>query len=675
MADLLNIGKSGLLTSQTALETVGHNISNANVEGYSRQRTVQATNVPQFTGVGWQGNGVVTSDIQRVSDQFLINQYRADAGAFASLENTVSSLQQIESMLGDEESGLNAAMQQFFSAIQAASNDPTSLPARQQVLSQAQALEGRLNELTRRIDSQIEGGGAGIATTTDSINRLSSNIAELNSKIASAYGQSGGASPNDLLDKRDILINELSELVGVTTTVQDGHQVNVFIGEGQSIVLGDRATMLSTAPSKTESGQTDILIGNAVVTSGISGGTLGSMLELNGGVLKETQNTLGQIALGLADAVNRQQALGVDLNGRIGNSVFTDVNSASARHDRAIINDNNNPMSNGVVGVNITDASQLTTNDYVLSFDGPSETAYSLSIASTGEVVATGNFSDDRPADTVDIHGFSVSIDSGNFSVGDSVLIQPTKTGAQSFSVQMTRPEELAFAQAIRTDSHVGNSGTGKISEGEVLNVYSSDGESLLADFSAAKKLTPPLLVRFTSESSYTVLDNTDPNNPVALVPALNDVPFVPGTENQIFPTNPQDPGFRGYQVSIGGSPQLGDEFEVEFNSHGVGDNRNAIALADLQVVNTLDNGSRSYADAYSSLVQRIGGMTGSAAIERDAAQALMNQSRNARDAVSGVNLDEEAAKLIQFEHAYNASAQVIQVARTIFDSLLSAVG
>ena len=673
MADLLNIGKSGLMAHQTALETVGHNIANANVDGYSRQRTVQATGVPQFTGAGWQGNGVITSDIQRVSDQFLTNQFRADAGAFSGLDNTVASLQQIESMLGDDQSGLNTAMQQFFSAIQAASNDPTSLPARQQVLSQAQALEGRLNDLTRRIDSQIEGGGAGIATTTESINRLTSNIAELNATIAAAYGQSG-ASPNDLLDKRDILINELSELVSVTTTVQDGHQVNVFIGDGQSVVLGNKATMLSTAPSKTDSAQQDILIGNAVITSGISGGTLGSMLALNGGVLKETQNTLGQIALGLADAVNRQQALGVDLNGHIGNAVFTDINSDSARYDRAIIDDNNSPLSNGAIGVDITDASQLTTNDYVLSFNGPSDNSYAISHAATGEVISAGEFSSTRPAKTISIDGFSISLDAGNFSVGDSVLIQPTKTGAQSFNVQMTRPEELAFAQAIRTDSHVGNSGTGKISEGEVLNVYSADGSSLLADFSAAKKLTPPLLVRFTSESTYSVFDNTDPSNPVALVPALNDVPFVPGTENQVFPTNPQDPGFRGYQVSIGGSPKLGDEFEIEFNSHGVGDNRNAIALADLQVLNTLDNGSRSYANAYSGLVQKIGGMTSGSMIERDAAQALMNQSRNARDSVSGVNLDEEAAKLIQFEHAYNASAQVIQVARTIFDSLLSAV-
>lgn len=675
MADLLEIGTSGLLASQAGIATAGHNIANANVEGYSRQEAIYTSQIPQRGAGGFVGSGVITSEIRRVSDSFLANQLRADTEQYAKFETFVGFVSQLEALLANESAGLASGMQGFFASLQAASDDPASITARQQILGEASNLQNRFNTLYNKIQSQTLAINEQIGTAVQQINGLATGIAELNRKIGLAKGQAGGAEPNDLLDKRDILLNELSELISVKTSTQDGDSINVFVGKGQTLVLGGQTTRIDAVRSATSPGEVDLKVGKSDISDGLDGGTLGALLDIRQQVLAPTQNTLGQLAIGLADSVNKQQQLGTDLFDQLGLNLFSDINDSAATLARALPSRDNDSESNGIISVNIDNVSELRNEDYVLEFIGPTAQNFSLNLASTGERVASGTFTGSSPSSVQTDRGFSLTLESGNFHVGDKIVIQPTRNGAREFAVQMERPESLALGQPIRTSTVVHNTGTGSISAGSMLAVRTTDDTGLLPTFATAEEISPPLLVRFTSPTSYDILDNTDPNAPVDVIPAMRNLSFVPGTQNELFPTDSFDPNFRGYQVSVNGAPRAGDEFNISFNSSGVGDNRNALDMISLQTENFMNRGVNSLTDVYSSLVQGVAAQVGQAKIDRDAAASLREQSQNTLNAITGVNLDEEAARLIQLEQAYNASAQVISVGRQLFDTLLNAVG
>ncbi len=673
MANLFNIGVSGLVAHQTAIKTTGHNITNANVDGYSRQEAVLSTRPPQFTGAGFEGSGVVTSDIRRISDQFLTNQLQADTASFADKNAFVDQLSQLDSLLADEQAGLSTGLQNFFSALQAGSDDPASVAARQLVLSEAENLASRFNTLHARVDNQRVNINNQLTAGVEQVNRLANSIAELNSKISALPGSGEGKRPNDLLDQRDALVKDLAQLVSVKTTTQDGKTVNVFIGNGQSLVQGGRATSLQTVASNTVPGQLELAYGDTVISSNINGGTIGGLMAASREVVQPALNTLGQIALGVAQSMNQQQSLGLDLDGRSGANVFFDLNATLTQRARVIADANNAEQGNTAIGVAITDTGKLSTEDYVLSFNGPTSSDFILTRSSDSSVVTSGSVSATLPAEVATGEGFSLNFDSNNFQVGDRFLLQPTRNAASDFNVAMQRPEELAFAQPIRTEAALGNIGSGSVSPGEVLAATAADG-SPLASLATTGQLSPPLIVRFTSETQFDVLDNSDPANPVDLVPAQRNLTYIAGTDGAVFPTDPADPGYLGFQVSISGLPAAGDEFSIDFNGGGQGDNRNALAMLNLQTEGNLGNDNKSFSQTYGQLLAGVGAKTHQAQIDKDANEALVNQSQAARDAVSGVNLDEEAARLIQYEQAYNASAQVISVARSLFDTILSAV-
>ena len=666
MADLLNIGMSGLSASQIAINTTGHNITNANVEGYSRQEVHRATQIPQFIGAGFQGSGVITTDISRVNNQFLTNQLRADSSNFSEADTYMNQLSQLNTLLANEEASIGKGIQQFFGALQSASNDPSSLSNRQLVLSSAETLSVRFNSIDQRLQSQRGDANKLVATATDEINRLAAGIAQMNQKIAEATGSGNGASPNDLLDRRDQLILELSELVSVSTFEQDGNFVNVMIGSGQSLVSGATASSLTVEQNKSEPGKLVIRMGEADVTKSLTGGALSGLIRANNEVIDDALKTIGTLALGLTEQMNRQQGLGLDLEGQPGSPLFAPLNDPQLQSMRAIEDSANSSTSTGNIAVSITDTSSMTGDDYVLDFIGPGNNDYALSRSSTGEIVTKGTFGD-TPSTISLAEGVDITLSEGQYTPGDRVLIQPSRGGAELFKVTMQRPEELAFAQGIRTDSALGNNGTGGLTAGEVI-ATADDVPNLLT------KMKQPLIIRFTSDTTYDVLDNSDPANPVSMVPPIENKTFVVGNSNPVFSEDPTDPAYRGYQVNLTGIPKSGDEFSVTFNNDGVGDNRNALSMIDLQEKATLNGGTKTFSQSYNNLLQGVGGLTNQAQIDRDAADAVLEQSRSARDAEAGVNLDEEAARLIQLEQNYNASARVITTARQIFDSLLQAV-
>ena len=668
MADILSIGVSGLSVSQLQLKTTGNNVANASTPGYSRQRVSVVPQPDQYIGVGYVGAGAQPAGIDRMVNGFYVEQLRADTSTFKELDTLSTQLGQLDSLLADQSTGLSPGLQQLFSDLHQASQDPTSIPTRQVVLSDLGTLSQRFNTLYTQLQSQSLTANQSFYSLTAQATAIAQSIAKVNQNIAQEAGGTS-AQPNSLLDQREELVRQLSEIVSVKTVTQSDGMLNVFIGSGQPLVIGNTANVLSTAPSTIDPSQNAIqlAIGNSSsdITSAISGGKLGGLVSYQHTTLSNVYNSLGRIAVGLADAFNQQQQRGVDLNGNTGTNVFSDINSASAVAARVLVAATNTGTDHP--SLLITAPSALTTSDYQLTFT--SATAYTLTRISDGTTVASGAIVGGQttiPAAGA-IDGFQIQISAApTFAAGDTFAIQPTKLGAQAIGVVAQTPQQLAFAQPIRTDTSMSNQGAGRISQGIMIPEYGAATPG--ASFNVTTPLTQPLLFRFTSATTYQILNNTIPGFPAAFVPPLTGT-IIPG-QNNIIQINGAT-GVPVYQVTIAGTPTNGDEFSVAQNLGGSSDNRNALALAGLSLTQVI--GSATFSDAYGQVVADIGSKTAAIKNNRDAADTLLTQSQANRDSVSAVNLDEEAANLIKFQQAYQASAQVISIARSLFDSLLGA--
>jgi flagellar hook-associated protein 1 FlgK len=543
---LLGTAASGLQAFQRAISVTGHNISNANTDGYTRQRVELGTRPPSFTGQGFIGNGVQIESIERVFDEFVTERLRNTTSSSSQYETLALLSGRVSNLLGDDQAGLGNGLEAFFNAVQALADDPSSIPVRQLLLAEGESLVARFHNLDTQLDSMRDEINGGLSNMVAEINSLSTAIAEANRNIVDATSQGSGAAPNDLLDERDNLINRLSELVSVRTVEQENGATNVFVGSGQSLVTGFLASELRTVPNNFDNRHLDIAVVGAgistVITGNLTGGQLGATLDFRDRMLDPAQNGLGRIAVTVATEFNRQHGLGMDLDGVAGTDFF------SVTAPQVAANLNNTGAASVTVGFDNANIDDLSTDDYLLGFDGA---AWSLSRLSDGQPVAmtgSGPFFAD---------GLQIDI-AGGAAAGDRFLIRPTRSASADVSMLLGNPREIAAAAS-------------------------------------------------------------------AAAPAP-------------------------------------------------GDNSNALLLANLQVAQTMENATTSFQGAYGQLVGELGTQTRSAQINSDAQAALLSQAQQSRDAVSGVNLDEEAANLLRFQQAYQAIAQVISVADSTFQTLLSAV-
>jgi len=391
MASLINIGVTGLTASQTALSTTGNNITNANTAGYSRQRVNLETQPEQYIGNGYIGSGVQVQSITRVVEQFVIGQLRTNTASFNESDTLATQFEQLDSLLADSSTGVAPSLQTLFDSIQQASQDPTSIAVRQVVLSSAGGLTQRFNSLYGQLQSQSDVVNQQLTALTGQVTSLAQGIAKLNQDI-SDQSATPGVQPNELLDKRDELLRQLSELVDVHVVTQNNGMSNVFIGNGQPLVVGNQANSLATAPSTSDRSRTEVVfsngLGNQAIGSFLTGGKIGGLIKFRDTNLSNALNTLGRIALTFADTVNAQQKLGLDLNGNFGQPLFSDINSVAAQQVRVVPASTNALPADRQVAVSITNTANLTTSDYQLNFS--SATAYTLTRISDGVAVSAG---------------------------------------------------------------------------------------------------------------------------------------------------------------------------------------------------------------------------------------------------------------------------------------------
>jgi flagellar hook-associated protein 1 FlgK len=672
MADLLNIGLSGLSVSKTSLAVTGHNITNVNTPGFSRQDAVQATNAPQFSGAGYIGSGTTLTDIRRTYNEFLTAEVRNTTALNSDVQAYKSQIDQLDALLAGSTTGLTPALQKFFKSVQTAAEDPANIPARQLVLSEGQGLARRFNTVYDRVNEQNGFINTQMTVITDQVNRLATSIAGYNDAIAIA--SANGQQPNDLLDAREEAIRKLSTYVGVTVVPQDDNTLNLFVGSGQPLVVGSLASRLETSqgvadPTRLE---VDFVSGNSrqTITSLLTGGELGGLIRYRAETLDTTLNSLGRLALAVGDQVNTQLGQGLDLKGQVGAKLYTDINDPSLTALRVRVFSTNTGTVQPTL--NITNSSVLTTSDYRVEYDGVNYSARRLSDGAVmtvtppapGVYPATLSFADAGGKD----QGFSLAVSAAP-NANDKFLLQPTRRGATSISAVLDQPDQLAFAAPLRAQANLQNRGNGLIAQPTITNTQSPLVPANLQAFS-------PLTLTYNATTGNLQFPAPLPAG-VTVAPAS--LAIIPGQNNALSYTITSGTSTFNITQTFSGRPQDGDTFTLGFNASGVSDNRNGLKLANLQSKATVGvdpsfpaSSGVNFSDGYGDLVGRVGSLTAQARQDSDATSTILKQATNNRDSLAAVNLYEEAANLIKFEQYYNASAQIIQVARSLFDTLIS---
>ncbi len=636
MADLLSTSVSGLLAFQQALDVTSNNISNADTPGYDVETANFSEEPGQQTGVGYVGGGVDISSITRAYDEYLAAQVNSTQSSYSSSNTLSTQASQVDNMLSDSSTGLTASLQSFVNALQTAAATPSSTAAAQALLSSGQALAQQIQTYNTQLSqygSQLESQVSGDVTQ---VNTLSSQIAQLNQQIAA--GSSNGQTPNQLMDQRDQLVNQLSQYVSVQTASQGNNEVNVYIGSGQALVTGGTSQTLTTIPNAYDPSQLDIGVTSggssgtaADITSEISGGELGGLLSARSQVLDPAINAIGQIAVGVATIVNQQQQSGMDMTGAPGQAMF------SVGAPQVLPNSSN--TGNASLSVTVGNLSDLTTDNYELQYTGGTN-PWQLTDETTGQSVAlTGSGTSATPLTGA---GLAIVV-SGTPQAGDSFLVEPTAAAAAGFSMVLTSPSQVAAASLVQASAGSANTGTGTVSSAGVTD--------------PATWTSGTYTVTFAAGNAYTVTNSSGTS-------------VATGTYTSGDPID-----FNGIQLTLTGSPASGDTFTVSPNSaSNTGDNSNLYAMINALSASTLDNGTTSVNDAANNIVSQIGTVTEQAQNNATTQQTANQSATTALNNVSGVNLDQQAATMLQYQQAYQAMAEVIQVSGQLFNSLISAV-
>lgn len=669
---IIGTGISGIQAAQLGLLTAEHNITNAHTAGFNRQRTIQASNTAMSTGSGYVGQGVHVSTIERMYDSFLSGQVNSAQTTSSELGAYYTQITQIDNMLADPNAGVSPALQEFFTGIQKVTANPSQLPARQAMVSSAQALVARYQGLETRISQMYEGVNSQLTTTVGTINSYSQQIANLNQTIVVARS-SNNQPPNDLLDQRDQLVLELNKLVKVTTTTNTDGTFNVYFGNGQQLVTGSQVTTMTSLPSVADPSRFAVGLKSIGGTqelpeSLITGGSLGGLLNFRSGSLDRIANDLGRNAASLALTFNAQNALGQDLLGNIAGDVSF-VGKFFNEPTPKVVASNLNPPGSPTVSATYAAPSfngnfytNLTNSDYRLDYDGANLTLTRLtdnkqwSTPTAAGVASTGALNAVLVADP---QGFNLSAATfGATDIGASYIVQPTRDAARNVSVNAavaSDPRLVAAAAPIRTQAATTNTGGAAISAGSVATGYVAPlaGSPVTMTYSSGTgkfSIVPAVAVSVTTGGATT--------NFAAGVP----VTYTSGATIS----------FSGLSIEISGTPNNGDVFTVSRNSAAVSDGRNALTLGQLQTQNTMLGKTASFQSAYAQMVSDVGNKTREIAVKGQSQAALLKQSTDARDSLSGVNLDEEAANLMRYQQAYQASAKMMDIGNKLFDSLLS---
>ncbi|MDR7308560.1 flagellar hook-associated protein FlgK [Rhodoferax saidenbachensis] len=640
---ILNIGAQALQANLVALQTTGNNIANVNTAGYSRQKVVLQTVAGQFTGGGYLGKGVSIQTIQRNFDSFLNRQSTLASTTQAADVTRANYLTQLTNIFQGGTDGVGASINDMLNAFSDVASAPTDLTARTVALTRVDETARRLRSASQSLDDLQSGIAQSIGEKVTAINTLAHNIADVNEQISRAQGN--GQPPNDLLDRRDQLIRDLNQYVQTTSIPADDGTVGVFIGGSQALVLGTEVAPVSIVPDDfgdtlksrlaiTRNGSSMVLDENT-----LGGGEVSGLLRFQNNDLAEGRNLLGRLTMGITTAMNDQHKLGLDLDGNVGGNLFTPTTFGSSNIYQAT-----GQTSAASMTLSIADVTQLEASDYEINFTTPPNA--SVKRMSDG-LVRTVDLSSPVTLDGLTI----TTTGAAGATAGDRFLLKPYSTSASNVAREFSTPRALAVAAPLAATLTPTNTGS--------LALASLSAKTLAT--TAATVPQPSYTVTFTNGvggTTYDIVDNT------GLTAGVTGQSYVSGQAINYTPA-----GFPGFSMTLTGSPATNDTVTIGQNAFAATSGGNASAMMDLRDKAMFDGAALT--DGYAGLISQIGIRSQSANYSAQVSSNIATNAEKDRSGVSGVNLDEEAAKLLQYQQAYQASAKMIQIAQSIFDTLI----
>lgn len=660
---LMSIGMRAMFANYSSMQTTGHNIANAQTPGYSRQTVQLQTSGGQSTGAGFFGKGVDVVTVQRASDAFLETQSQTAASMAAMDTARSDNLQQLETVFPPGDNGMGAAVGQFMNSFVDLANSPSDSSARQVILSDAAEVADRFATAGAQLDRLQSGVNSDLRNSVAQVNQMAAQVAKLNGDIAALRGTS--SAPNDLLDQRDQLIKQIGNLVKVSTVAANDGSMGVFIAGGQRLVLGAEAQSLAVTPDPANTARSVISISDSGILHELStdllvGGSISGLLKYQNEDLVAARNQLGQMAASVSARVNQIQGFGIDMGSPpgAGDPIFA-VGSPTA-----IPNTHNARNASGgfasTVSLKVVDGTQLKASDYELEADPATAGNYIVTRGSDGVKFSMApNGSDwsytrlsDGAAMGDSMDGFQISFN-GAPGGTDRFELQPVGRAATGMTRVLDNPAGIAAASPMTAVMGVANKGTATVAGLSVVDTSNVPSTTAAINFTDAN-----------GGYSYTLTDASG-----------NVTSSGTGTW-----TAGQPIAMNGFELNLDGVPASGDTLTVSKTAHPESNNGNALAIVglrdesfvgrDKQIDGSLADGETA-TDAYASTLANVGVRVQSAKTASTISTATSQQADAAVADKSGVNLDEEAGRLIQFQQGYQAAAKVLQVAQAIFDTLL----
>jgi flagellar hook-associated protein 1 FlgK len=635
---LLNVGTRALQANQVALQTAGNNIANVNVPGYSRQRVVLETVPGQFTASGYVGQGVGVQTIQRNFSEFLTRQSALAASTQSADATRSDKLRQLEGIFSGGKEGLGASISDMMNAFSDVANAPTDLTARTVVLTRIDETASRMRAASQQLDDLQTGVAQELSQKVTTINSLAKSIAAVNDQITRVQGT--GQEPNDLLDRRDQLIKELNQYVQTTSIKADDGSVGIYIAGSQELVLGNNASTVAIVNDDFGDSRTSKL---AVLRAGttplkldenmLGGGEVSGLLRFQNSDLNEGRNLLGRLTLATTTAMNAQHKLGLDLDGNAGGDLFSPTvfgnSNVMIPKVPAILN-----TGAATLTMTVADTTILAASDYEVQFTGA--TTGNITRKSDGFITA---FDTSLPPNAISIDGLNIA-QAGAAASGDRFLIKPFTSSASTVTSVFSTPRALAIASPVAAT--MGTANTGSLQQ--------------VAISARSNPIAPAALgvvITFTGSNTYTRSDIGGAYT------------YTPGQAIEASIAPP----LADWSLTLQGTPKVGDTVTVNTNLYPTLSAGNATAIMDLRDVAMFDGAALT--DGYAGLISQIGIRTQSADYAAKVSATIATNVERDRAGVSGVNLDEEAANLLQYQQAYQASAKMIQIAQNIFDTLI----
>lgn len=658
-SSLLSLSSQALFTAYRQVQTTSHNISNANTEGYSRQSNVQATMSAQDTGVGYLGRGVTIATVQRASNAFLTDRVAALQSAASADATSANLLSQLEQIFTGGESGLGYAATEIFNAFSDLAATPSDLSARQAVIGRLEDFASAARNTGELVASLQANVSSDLKGAVSEVNGYARQLADLNRQIGIAVG--AGHQPNDLLDQRDLLVQRLAAQIDVQTVQASDGQISVFVATGQSLVVGTVASTVVLKPDPYDSTRTGIGIEvggelTLLADSFVQGGKVGGLLKFQNTDLAEARNRLGQFVAAVAGALNEQQTSGLDLSGTPGTPLFTLSAPRALPGASNALDGSGNPLADLVIEHAVP--SELRASEYRVQGDPADATRLLVTRLSDGAgatpvSIASGDVYD----------GLRFTIGAFAPQAGDSFLVQGVTDIAASVELALKNPRGLAAAGPMVAVVANTNHGTMQIS---AIDVVDSPSQAYAANN-----------IRFTG------MDPADANGRNMLFEVTDAGGGVIGT-GTFTPGQPLQ--WNGLELTLSGAPKVadaawpgdpsahaGDVIKLVPTAAPASNNSNALTLDSLSSLK-LVNGETP-AEAWASLFVQIGVRSQSASSSADATDTSLSLAREAVQSETGVNVDEEVARLLQHQQGYQAAAKILQTAQTLLDSLIGMVG